>query len=113
MKQILLSFFLFFTISQMFGQSESSFAFNSVKPTTDGIELTIYPNPFSSYIKVNDREDVVKYVTIYNLLGKKMKQFVAVRDQSYYVSDLPRGMYFVQLIGQKEKVLKTQRIQKR
>lgn len=109
MKQtLLLTFLLFFGI-MIFAQSESGKA--SVY-RDNGIELTIYPNPFTNYIKIDDQDDIVEFVTIYNLLGKKMKRLPAAKGESYYVADLPRGMYLVQLEGKKSKVLKTQRIKK-
>ena len=85
-------------------------------PIQDGIKktkLTIYPNPFTNYIKITDEAETVKQIAIFNLLGKKMKTYKVTSGESYYVADLPRGFYLVQMLGEKNKIIKTQRIQKR
>ena len=116
-KPLLLSFFLFLTLV-VFGQNGKLLAFQSkaYASTTESFDqqsLTIYPNPFTSYIKINDESEVVRQVVVFNLLGKKMKSFVAAQGERYNVSDLPRGIYLVQLYGNRNKVIKTQRINKR
>ena len=110
-KNLLLSFFLILGLAA-FGQSDRSMAFNNSTPSAK-YQIKVFPNPFTSYIKVDDKGGAVKHIVIYNLLGKKMKTFVAALGESYSVDDLPRGFYLVQMQGDRNKIIKTQRLQKR
>ena len=47
---------------------------------------------------------------IYNIVGKKMKTFKVVDDKKYYLNQFPKGMYLVQLVSSKNKVISTQRL---
>lgn len=76
-------------------------------------DLTIYPNPTTEYISVNDNSDVVGYIAIYNLVGKKIKEFDFVKGESLLVADLPKSMYLVQIQDRKRQILKTQKLDKR
>ena len=77
-------------------------------------ELNIYPNPVTTFISLNAAaEKQVKKIVIFNLVGRKMKTFEFVSGEKYYVGDMPKGMYLVQLIGKKNQVLRTKRITKR
>ncbi|HEB61976.1 MAG TPA: T9SS type A sorting domain-containing protein [Bacteroidetes bacterium] len=118
MKTALLFSFLFFIgfTTTTFAQSNHLFTFQS--NTSSSVQkkkpkLTIFPNPFVNYIKINDADDLVRQVVVYNLLGKKMKTFTASRGESYNVSNLPRGYYLIQLLGERNKIIRTQRINKR
>lgn len=115
MKTALLFSFFFFISFTSFGQSNSLLAFNTTNTTVKNKKptLTIYPNPFVNYIKINDNDDLVREVVVYNLLGKKMKTFPATSGKSYNVSNLPRGYYLIQLFGERNKIIRTQRINKR
>ncbi len=77
-------------------------------------ELTIYPNPTTDFIGVkNTDSNKVTQITIYNLVGKKMKNFPVIEGKKYYIADLPEGLYLVQMIGADAKVIRTQRMTKR
>lgn len=75
--------------------------------------LSVYPNPATDYISIDDNNDQIVQVAIYNLVGKKVKEFEYVRGEHYYVADLPKGMYLVQLIDRNQHVIKTQKVDKR
>jgi hypothetical protein len=48
------------------------------------------------------------------LVGRKLKTFQNVeKDEHYDVSELPVGMYLIQVIDNNKKILTTQRISKR
>lgn len=100
--KILLPFFVFL----LFGVALQ--AQNSTKA-----DLSIYPNPTTEYISVNDNNDVVGYVAVFNLVGKKIKQFDFVKGENLLVADLPKGMYLVQILDRSRQVLKTQKVDKR
>lgn len=76
-------------------------------------DLSVYPNPTTEYISVNDNNDAVGFVAIFNLVGKKVKEFDFIKGESLFVADLPKGMYLVQLQDRGRQVIKTQKVDKR
>lgn len=75
--------------------------------------VKIYPNPAVNFIGLNEVAGVSSII-IYNLVGRKMKNFNAQKEgEKYNVSDLPKGMYLVQFKGKDGKVLTTQRMSKK
>jgi hypothetical protein len=76
-------------------------------------KISIYPNPATNYISINKDENV-KQIAIFNLVGRKLKTIEDVeKDEQYDVSDLPNGMYLVQIIDKSNKIITTQRVSKR
>ena len=76
-------------------------------------ELSVFPNPTTENISVQDNSDAVGQIIVFNLLGKKIKIFEASKGERYYVGDLTKGVYLVQLVGRNKQVVKTQKIEKR
>ena len=77
-------------------------------------DLSVYPNPTTEYISVNDNNsDMIGHLVVFNLVGKKVKEFDYVKGETYYVADLPKGMYLVQIQNRNRDVLKTQKVDKR
>jgi hypothetical protein len=76
-------------------------------------DLTVYPNPATEYIFVQDNNDAVSEVLIFNLIGKKVKVFTYNKGEQFYVADLAKGMYLVQLIDHNKHILTTQKLEKR
>lgn len=119
MKQIILCFFLFFTAFSMQAHVGplASDSPNTISPTISIFEddynkISIFPNPATEFISIaNDKN--VKQVVVFNLVGRKMKTFEAVSGERYDVSNLPNGMYLVQLRDHSLNVITTQRISKR
>ncbi len=74
--------------------------------------VKIFPNPVVDYFEVSDDDRVVKLV-VFNLAGKEMKRFDAAAGQKYYISDLPKGLYLVQLLNKDSQTIVTQRVSKR
>ena len=58
--------------------------------------VKIYPNPAFNFIGLNNIADISSII-IYNLVGRKMKKFIPQKGERYDITDLPRGMYLVQL----------------
>ena len=112
MRKILLIIpFLFLT----FLVSAQNYAYSA--PTSSSQKVTkntikIYPNPAVNFIGLNEVAGVASIV-VYNLVGRKMKNFDALKGEKYNISDLPKGMYLVQLKGKNGKVLTTQRMSKK
>jgi len=112
MKQTLLAIIFVFSAMTAFSQSfqDGSQSANSLSKQT---KISVYPNPATDFIAVNKDENV-KHIAIFNLVGRKLKSFNdVVKDQRYDVSDLPSGMYLVQIIDFSDKIVTTQRISKR
>jgi hypothetical protein len=76
-------------------------------------DLSVFPNPTTEYISVNDLRDQVGHIVVYNLVGKKVKDVEYNRNDQVYVADLPKGMYLVQVQDRLHKVLATQKVDKR
>jgi Secretion system C-terminal sorting domain len=74
--------------------------------------ISVYPNPASEFISVN-HEESVKNIYVFNLVGRKMKNFEVEKGERYEIGDLPNGLYVIQLIGKDSKVLTTQRLTKK
>lgn len=101
MKKILLSF-AFVLVGVALGAQSNS------KP-----DLSVFPNPVTEYISVQDKNDVVGFLSVYNLVGKKVKEFEFVKGEQYNIADLPKGMYLVQILDRSKHSLTTQKIEKR
>ncbi len=75
--------------------------------------ISIYPNPATNFISVDNAEEV-KSISIFNLVGRKLKSFENIqKDEHYDVSSLSNGMYLVQVVDHSNKIITTQRISKR
>jgi len=76
-------------------------------------DLSVFPNPTTDYISVKDNNDAVGFITVFNLVGKKVKEFEFVKGEQYYVADLMKGMYLVQILDRAKHTLTTQKLDKR
>lgn len=72
----------------------------------------VYPNPAADYISLSNDGLVVQLV-LYNFSGRQVCAFNASKGQKYNISELPTGMYLVQFLDGKKKIMHTQRLQKR
>lgn len=107
MKHKLLIAFFTFSAFVLFGQSSGELTGSAP------VKISIYPNPATNFISINKDENV-RDIAIFNLVGRKLKTFEGVeKDEHYDVSDLPNGMYLVQVIDTNKKIVTTQRISKR
>lgn len=77
------------------------------------IDLSVFPNPATEYISVQDKNESVGFLSVFNLVGKKVKEFEFVKGEQYYIADLPKGMYLVQILDRSKRNLTTQKIEKR
>ncbi|MCO6475220.1 MAG: T9SS type A sorting domain-containing protein [Phaeodactylibacter sp.] len=113
MKQTLLFLFLFaFSLTVAYSQTSFSDRLSVPASNKEKVDLQIFPNPATDYIGVT-KNDVVRKIMVFNLVGRQMKSFEAVDGEKYYVGDLPRGMYLVQLLGTNDQIITTQRVNKR
>jgi hypothetical protein len=113
MKQLLLSLFLVFGLvltasaQREFYYSES----NTVYRGSNGVSIAVYPNPTSDAITISDN-DLVKSITLYNLVGKRVRQFRYYKGEVYNIEELPQGLYLLQLIDNNGRVLASTRLNK-
>jgi hypothetical protein len=117
MKHTLLSIAFFVLTSAVMAQVSSdgseSVRPQATLPSSKQAKISVYPNPATDFISINN-DDNVKQIAIFNLVGRKVKSFDnIVKDQHYDVSDLPNGMYLIQVIDNANKVVTTQRVNKR
>jgi hypothetical protein len=73
---------------------------------------TIFPNPSSDFMRLAQQDDVERLV-VYNIVGKKVKDFNVQDNERYDISDLPDGIYLVGLFDDRNKIIRTVRVQKR
>ncbi len=91
-----------------------TFAFAaSAQQTARGVGMSIFPNPTIEFFTLSDATEPVEQVVVYNLVGKKVKEFRYAKSERYYVADLPKSIYMIQLLGPGEKVVCTQKLDKR
>ncbi len=102
MKQILLVLF-FFTIC---GAA-------AVAQTAKSAPLKVFPNPASEFISVADQGDMTGYISVYNIMGRNLREFEYVKDERYYIGDLPKGIYLIHLQDKNKKTISSQKIEKR
>ena len=67
----------------------------NITPVTKNI--SVYPNPASSYIHFYINENAT--VEVYDLLGNKVKTQQVSNKGSMFIGDLPQGLYIYRIIG--------------
>lgn len=116
MKHFLPVLFLFLVTSVSIAQSNTWSSKASQRSTRTLLEnnpIQVFPNPATSYIGITEVNGVQK-ILVFNLVGRKMKQFENIaKDRQYFIGDLPKGMYLVQLLDLQNKVITTRRVSKR
>lgn len=111
MKQALLSIVFLFSVSALATaqKSNSQLALNS---SAKKIEIKVFPNPVTNHFSINNQKEV-KEIIVFNMVGRAMKRYNYVAGEKYFVGDLPKGMYLIQFLGAKSKIITTQRVSKR
>ena len=74
--------------------------------------LQVFPNPTVDYFNISSNQPI-QYITVFNMLGRQMKFFTYTEGERYFVGDLPKGMYLVQMTGKDARLISTQRLSKR
>ena len=65
-----------------------------------GNNIKIYPNPSSDIFNINSSKIELNKIEIYSLLGKKLKEYNAIRSV-YNIEDLTSGLYLVKIYTNK------------
>ena len=110
---LLLLTLVLFIIPKAIGQTSAKTGnWYTVAEADRGTVIEVFPNPTTSYISLTEVQGVQK-VVVFNLAGRQMKSFDDIApDKKLYVGDLPRGIYLVRILGDKNKVLTTKKISK-
>ena len=75
--------------------------------------VSVFPNPATEFVGINDENDRVVRIEFYNLTGRQLKSSTISRSEKVNVWDLPNGVYFVRLLDKNNHIVTTQRITKR
>ncbi|MBK8724065.1 MAG: T9SS type A sorting domain-containing protein [Saprospiraceae bacterium] len=75
-------------------------------------EIGVYPNPTAEYIFLTN-DDVADQITVFSMVGRKVKVFSVNKGEKYYLGDLPTGTYLVQIADKQRNTLNTIRVTKK
>lgn len=88
-------------------------ALNTNRVDTQNPKIKVYPNPATHYIKLSKVKNVSK-IKILSLIGSPLKLYNVInQEEKYDVATLPNGLYLVQLLDAQNKVITTERLNKR
>ena len=73
--------------------------------------IRVYPNPTNNILNVTDDEGV-KYVEIFDIMGRRLESFEYNAQSSFDVSMLKSGIYLVKLIDVNKKAIGLSKFQK-
>lgn len=89
-----------------------TFVFNTPVNTSeeDIAGISIFPNPVSNFFQLENPNNVVSYIQIYDILGKKAMEFNVNGETSFDVSSLHNGRYFARIFDEEGQSLKVIRL---
>ena len=65
----------------------------------NNIQLNVYPNPASQFINI--KSDITEgNIILTDIQGREVMQFELIENTSIDISQLPKGLYFVNIIGE-------------
>jgi hypothetical protein len=76
-------------------------------------DLAVFPNPTTEYFSVEDHNDAIGELSVISLAGRKVKTFTYNKGEQFYVGDLAKGMYLLQILDKQKRILTTQKLEKR
>ena len=80
----------------------------ATKDLSEKNAIALYPNPTTEYFMIRNKANVSK-IKISNIAGYQIRTFDTLKER-YDISDLNGGMYIVQLLDAKNKIIKTTRL---
>lgn len=99
---------LVFIDTNLAGQSASA-AVSQFDANSD--DLRVFPNPATEYFQINNALSIKK-VVVYNMFGKEVKVLFNQNNTQHDVTDLKSGMYIIKMLDEKNKVVKSVKLQK-
>jgi hypothetical protein len=89
-----------------------TFNFNTVVDVSeeDIDKINIFPNPVNNYFQLENPNNVVSHIQIYDILGKKAMEFNVEGENSFDVSGLHTGRYFARIFDKDGKSIKVVRL---
>lgn len=115
MKQLYLIIFLLATTLggiHLTGQAALGSLSKTNSSTIDTKTIKVYPNPATSMITLSAPADKVSYITINNIIGKRIRRVEASADGRYDVSDLRKGVYIIRIFDRGDELVKALRLSK-
>ncbi len=76
----------------------------------DIAKINIFPNPVDNFFQLENPNNVVSSIHIFDILGKKALEFDAKGETSFDVSTLQSGRYFARIFDKDGKSLKVVRL---
>lgn len=78
---------------------------NSTDEVTDVIDLKLFPNPASQQITI-ESESQIESILFYDLMGKQVLTIASLRGNTIDISELPKGIYFLEVYSSEGKAVK-------
>jgi hypothetical protein len=77
-------------------------------PATEESELSLYPNPTTGLLTINNGEIGMDEIHVFDMLGRKVMEYKVENEVTYKLdlSFLPGGIYFVRIKTETEMVMK-------
>ena len=94
------------------------YLFSTTTSTKDagktGVSIKIFPNPATDYFSIQDDNEVVERVVVYNMIGRAVKNYLTSTNTNnhYTLNDLPEGLYIIRLLNSRGATVKTVRLNK-
>ena len=108
--QIVCLFCLFiFSYDKVSAQSINNIGQNPTELVAE--DLKVFPNPTTDYIQISNSTNIKK-VVIYNMFGKEVKSYFHYANALHDVSEIKAGMYIVKMLDEKNKVVKSVKLNK-
>ena len=80
--------------------------YSSIKGYSKKTDFKMYPNPANNKLTVNVAQNDNSVITMYDAVGKQVMQQKAIGlSTELNVSNLPQGMYFINVNGTTQKVV--------
>ena len=69
-------------------------------------QMTVYPNPASNQITISGLDDGLSQIVICDINGKQLKSIKSSLHESIDITDLVRGVYFIQINGSNQQTIR-------
>ncbi|MBK8626318.1 MAG: T9SS type A sorting domain-containing protein [Saprospiraceae bacterium] len=108
--------FLIFFVCVFLGSQDTLKAQSSVLGSNNAAEISlvdikVFPNPTTDFFQISNSLNIKK-VVVYNMFGKEVKSFFHYNNAQHDVNDLKTGMYIVKMMDERNKVIKSVKLNK-